>query len=83
MGTITSFDYSQMAWEARRERDALRTRLEMRKRRPPESPEQELAWKRENSILYHMYLEQRCNAELFARRAIARGQAREGAAYGS
>lgn len=74
MGYTTSFDYGRMAQEAIRERDALHARLEQRKLARPDKPDQELNWKRENSILYNMYLEQRCNAEVFARRARARGQ---------
>lgn len=78
MGYTTGFDYGQMAREATRERDALHARLEQRKQDRPDKPDQELNWKRENSILYTMYLEQRCNAEIFARRARARGQLGKG-----
>lgn len=68
------FDFAQMAREAQREQDKLREILRIRKEAGPETPDQELIWKRENSILYHMYLEQRANAISFRKRAERRGQ---------
>ena len=41
--------------------------------------DQELVWKRENRVLYAMYLEQRCNARLFQRRALRGGGGGESA----
>lgn len=67
-------DFGKMAREAARERDVLQARLRARRTAGPDSPEHELAWRRDNSILYTMYLEQRCNARVFAQRAAARGQ---------
>ena len=66
------FDYRKMEQEAGRECEALRRRLEARKRNPPKRQEEELRWKRENSVLYTMYLEQRGNRKLFSRRAGTR-----------
>jgi len=63
------FDYQQMAREARREQEALRARLQLRRQQGPDSLDHELVWKRENCILYNMYLEQRANAMAFERRA--------------
>ena len=68
------FDFARMALEAQREQDRLREILRVRKEAGPESPDLELVWKRENSILYHMYLEQRTNAISFRKRAERRGQ---------
>ncbi len=81
MGHWAAFDYERMAEEAARERDALHALLERRKENPPEKPEQELIWQRENGLLYAMYLEQRCSAETLSRRA--RERAGKGAAYGA
>ncbi len=78
MGYRAAFDYGRMAREAARERDTLRGLLEKRKRQPPLNRDEELRWKQENSMLYAMYLEQRCQAGILAGRAQAR--AREGAA---
>lgn len=63
------FDYQQMAQEARREQEVLRARLQLRRQQGPASPDRELVWKRENSMLYNMYLEQRANAMAFEQRA--------------
>lgn len=71
MALTERFDYTKMEQEARRECEALRGRLAQRRREPPQ-PGEELRWKRENSILYTMYLEQRHNQRLFARRAAWR-----------
>ncbi len=70
-----SFDYARMAQEAAREQEALHRRLELRRAAGPASPDQELVWKRENSILYSMYLEQRGNQRVFSRRARLREEA--------
>lgn len=67
-----AFDYAEMARQAEREQEALRRRLEQRRAAGPDSPDQEMVWKRENSILYAMYLEQRCNQKVFTRRAQLR-----------
>lgn len=75
---IAAFDYSAMALEALRQRDILHQRLAERKAQGPASPDQELSWNRENSILYNMYLEQRFNHLEFSRRARLRGQIHEG-----
>lgn len=74
MARREQFDYRQMANDAERECGALRKILERRKRNPPETAEEELCWKRENSILYTMYLEQRANQQLFTHRAQLREQ---------
>ncbi len=81
MGYWAAFDYERMAREAAKERDALHALLERRKKNPPERADQELVWQRENSLLYTMYLEQRCSAEALSRRA--RMRARQEAAYGA
>lgn len=62
------FDYSKMAQEALREQEVLRARLACRRAAGPSSPEQEEVWKRDNRMLYAMYLEQRANAKLFTSR---------------
>ncbi len=64
-----AFDYEKMAQEAERERDALHEVLERRKAHPPMGGDQELVWRRENGVLYNMYLEQRCNARELRLRA--------------
>ena len=74
-----AFDYARMAQEAKREQEVLRDRLSQRRAAGPASPDQELVWKRENSVLYAMYLEQRCNARLFQRRALRGGGGGESA----
>lgn len=76
-GYTAPFDYGEMARQAAKERDALRLRLQLRKERRPASPEEVLRWKRENSVLYDMYLEQRHNHLLFSARAAQRAAARE------
>lgn len=63
------FNYREMAREAGRECEAIRHRLDQRRAARPLSPEAEIRWKRENSVLYDMYLEQRSNERLFSRRA--------------
>lgn len=73
MGYTEKFDYGKMAREAARERDALHNLLERRKAHPPLAGDQELVWRRENSMLYTMYLEQRCNARELERRAREQG----------
>ncbi len=72
MGYTEKFDYEKMAREAARERDALHAVLERRKAHPPMAGDQELVWRRENSMLYTMYLEQRSNARELERRARER-----------
>lgn len=67
-----TFDYEKMAEEAAQERDRLYEVLERRKANPPMGGEQEVIWRRENGILYNMYLEQRCNAKELAWRAQKR-----------
>ena len=67
------FDYAQMAREAQREQETLHRILQARKAAGPESPDQELGWKQDNSILYNMYLEQRAKAIALAKRAERRG----------
>lgn len=74
MSRTELFDYEKMAREAARERDAIKTRLDIRRRNRPGSHEAELIWKRENSILYTMYLEQRSNERKFSQRAKERAQ---------
>lgn len=69
-----AFDYAAMAREAAREQESLHRRLMARRETGPQSPDQELTWKRENAILYSMYLEQRCNRKTFERRARLRSQ---------
>lgn len=71
---IERLDFGKMAREAARERDVLQSRLRARREAGPDSPENELAWRRDNSVLYAMYLEQRCNVRVFSQRAAARGQ---------
>ena len=71
MKLTEKFDYAKMEQGARRECEALQGRLAQRRREPPR-PGEELRWKRDNSILYTMYLEQRHNQRLFARRAALR-----------
>lgn len=70
-----AFDYGKMARDAARERDRLQERLRLRRETGPASPEDDMVWRQENSMLYTMYLEQRCNYQTFAQRAGARGQA--------
>ena len=70
------FDYGEMEQAARRECQALRERLAQRRRELP-PPGELLRWKRENSMLYTMYLEQRHNQILFARRDRDRRQGKE------
>lgn len=77
----TAFNYEEMAENAGRERDAIKALLEKRKKNPPERADQEIIWRRENGILYTMYLEQRYNAQMLARRAAQRKE-REVAACG-
>lgn len=74
MSRTELFDYEKMALEAARERDAIKARLDMRKKNRPLSHERELIWKRENSILYTMYLEQRSNERKFSQRARERAE---------
>lgn len=69
-----AFDYHAMAREAAREQETLHRRLQARKEAGPRSPDHELSWKRENAILYSMYLEQRGNRRSFERRASLRDQ---------
>lgn len=69
-----SFDYAAMAREAAKEQEVLHKRLMDRREAGPRSPDQELTWKRENAMLYNMYLEQRCNRKIFERRALLRSQ---------
>lgn len=68
-GNRERFDFWKMAEAARRERDALQRRLKERKAAGPESPERQLIWERENSMLYNMYLEQKAQATAFQKRA--------------
>ncbi len=74
-----AFDYARMAREARREQEVLRARLAQRRAAGPAGPDQELVWKRENSVLYAMYLEQRCSAQLLERRAQRQAEGALGA----
>lgn len=67
-----AFDYERMAQESAREQEVLRQILKKRREAGPPAPDKELTWKRENSMLYSMYLEQRANAISFSRRAERR-----------
>lgn len=69
-----AFDYGAMAREAQQECEALRSRLALRKQHQPQGQEEALCWNRDNNVLYSIYLEQRNNQRLFARRAKSRGQ---------
>lgn len=75
MGYRERFDYERMAEEAARERDILQELLQRRRACPPREHDQELLWRRENSILYTMYLEQRCSARELELRARTRKEA--------
>ena len=66
------FDYAKMAQDSQREQEKLRQILKARREAGPPALDKELTWKRENSILYSMYLEQRANAIAFFKRAERR-----------
>ena len=70
-----TFDYGKMARDSAKERDRIQEMLRLRRETGPASPEDDMVWRQENSMLYTMYLEQRCNYQTFARRAGTRGQA--------
>lgn len=74
MENTLTFNYEKMAQEAERECNALQARLAHRKAHPPLCADEDFRWRRENSILYDMYLEQRHNQRLFVKRARERGQ---------
>lgn len=67
-----SFNYSQLAREAARERDTLKEILRQRREKGPQSPGDMMAWNRDNTILYAMYLEQRSSCQEMERRACRR-----------
>lgn len=66
-------DYRKLEWAARRECEALRSRLAALKQENIRDGEKELLRRRAIRILTDMYYEQRSNIRLFQQRADERG----------
>lgn len=67
-----SFDYEEMAQRASGECMKLKAMLEERERNPPKWAASDYGWRRTNTLIYKMYLEQRSLSQLFLERARER-----------